>query len=65
MLNSIGPDALRAILEPDLSAAMMFTLVMAVILFAAGARIGHFVFLGVLGIPVPGPVAIWWMRRTE
>ena len=30
----------------------MFTLMMAVILFAAGARIGHFVFLGVLGIPV-------------
>ena len=43
---------LLAVLEPDLSAAMMFTLVMAVILFAAGARIGHFVFLGVLGVPV-------------
>ena len=48
----IGALDLFAVLEPDLSAAMMFTLVMAVILFTAGARIGHFVFLGVLGIPV-------------
>jgi cell division protein FtsW len=48
----VGTLDLFAVLEPDLSAAMMFTLVMAVILFAAGARIGHFVFLGVLGVPV-------------
>ena len=48
----IGALDVIAILEPDLSAAMMFTLMMAVILFAAGARIGHFIFLGVLGIPV-------------
>lgn len=48
----VGALDVLAILEPDLSAAMMFTLVMAVILFAAGARIGHFVFLGILGIPV-------------
>lgn len=48
----VGSLGLLAILEPDLSAAMMFALVMAVILFAAGARIGHFVFLGILGIPL-------------
>jgi cell division protein FtsW len=48
----VGALDLFAVLEPDLSAAMMFTLVMAVILFAAGARIGHFVFLGILGVPV-------------
>lgn len=48
----VGTLDVLAILEPDLSAAMMFTLMMAVILFAAGARIGHFVFLGVLAIPV-------------
>jgi cell division protein FtsW len=48
----VGTLDVIAILEPDLSAAMMFTLVMAVILFAAGARIGHFVFLGIVGIPV-------------
>lgn len=48
----IGLLDLFAVLEPDLSAAMMFTLVMAVILFAAGARIGHFVFLAIVGIPL-------------
>jgi cell division protein FtsW len=48
----VGTLDVLAVLEPDLSAAMMFTLMMAVILFAAGARIGHFVFLAVLGIPV-------------
>lgn len=47
-----GALALLAVLEPDLSAAMMFALVMAIMLFSAGARIGHFVVLGVLAIPV-------------
>lgn len=44
-------DAL-VILEPDLSIAMMYTLVMGIILFAGGVRIGHFVALGILAIPV-------------
>ncbi len=44
-------DAL-AILEPDFSVAVMYTLVMAIILFAGGVRIGHFVALGVIAIPV-------------
>jgi cell division protein FtsW len=44
-------DAL-VILEPDMSVAMMYTLVMGIILFAGGVRIGHFVVLGILGIPV-------------
>jgi cell division protein FtsW len=48
----VGTLDLLAILEPDLSVAMMYTLVMAIILFAGGVRIGHFVALGVLGIPV-------------
>ena len=39
-------------LEPDLSTAMMFTLVMGIVLFAGGVRIGHFVALGVLLIPL-------------
>ncbi|HEX9309523.1 MAG TPA: putative peptidoglycan glycosyltransferase FtsW [Gemmatimonadaceae bacterium] len=41
-----------AMLEPDLSTAMMFTLVMGIILFAGGVRIGHFVALGMLLIPL-------------
>jgi len=39
-------------LEPDVSTAMMFTLVMGIILFAGGVRIGHFVALGVMLIPL-------------
>lgn len=48
----IGLLDLFAILEPDLSTAMMYTLVMGVVLFAGGVRIGHFVALGILGIPL-------------
>jgi len=38
-------------LEPDVSVALFYALVMGVMLFAAGARIGHFVFLGIVGLP--------------
>jgi cell division protein FtsW len=39
-------------LEPDLSVAMMYTLMMGIILFAGGVRIGHFVMLGIIAIPL-------------
>ncbi len=39
-------------LEPDLSVAMMYTLIMGIILFAGGVRIGHFVVLGAIAIPL-------------
>jgi len=48
----IGVLDLLVVLEPDLSVAMMYTLVMGIILFAAGVRIGHFVALGILAVPV-------------
>lgn len=48
----IGLLDLFAVLEPDLSTAMMYTLVMGIILFAGGVRVGHFVALGILCIPV-------------
>src|SRR5256714_722891 len=48
----IGALDVLVMLEPDLSTAMMFTLVMGIILFAGGVRIGHFVALGVLLIPL-------------
>lgn len=48
----VGALAVLAALEPDLSVAMMFFLLMGVVLFAGGVRIGHFIALGVLGIPV-------------
>ena len=48
----IGVLDFLVVLEPDLSVAMMYTLVMGIILFAGGVRIGHFVALGILAIPV-------------
>ena len=48
----IGALDVLVMLEPDLSTAMMFTLVLGIILFAGGVRIGHFVALGVLLIPL-------------
>lgn len=48
----VGALDVLAILEPDLSAAMLYTLVLGVVLFAGGVRIGHFVALGILAIPV-------------
>jgi cell division protein FtsW len=48
----IGSLDVLVMLEPDLSTAMMFTLVMGIILFAGGVRIGHFVALAVLLIPL-------------
>ena len=52
ILLVIGALDLLAILQPDLSVALMFTLTMGIILFSAGARIGHFVVLGIVAIPV-------------
>jgi cell division protein FtsW len=48
----IGALDILVMLEPDLSTAMMFTLVMGLILFTGGVRIGHFVALGVMLIPL-------------
>jgi cell division protein FtsW len=44
-------DVLTAV-EPDLSTAMLYTLVMAIVLFAGGVRIGHFLVLAMLAIPL-------------
>jgi cell division protein FtsW len=48
----IGVLGVLAALEPDLSVAMLYTLVLAVLLFAGGVRIAHFVTLCALAIPV-------------
>ncbi len=52
ILMVIGVLDVLAILQPDLSVALMLTLTMGIILFTAGARIGHFVVLGVIAIPL-------------
>jgi len=37
--------------EPDLSVAMLYALLMAIVLFAGGVRIAHFVLIGALALP--------------
>ncbi len=51
-LTVVGTLAVIAYLEPDLSAAVYFLLLMGVVMFAGGARVGHFVALGILGAPL-------------
>ncbi len=48
----VGFLDLLAFFQPDLSVAMMFTLMMGIILFAAEVRIGHFILLGILAAPL-------------
>lgn len=48
----IGILGITAALEPDISVAMHFVMLMAVILYSGGARIGHFVFLSFASLPV-------------
>jgi cell division protein FtsW len=48
----IGVLDVLAFFQPDLSVAMMYTLLMGIVLFAAGVRVGHFVLLGMLGTPL-------------
>ena len=50
----IGTLSLLAILEPDISVAMMFCLIMAVLLFVGGARVSHFLLFGVVGLLLIG-----------
>lgn len=48
----IGILDVLAILEPDLSVAMLYTLLMALLLWIGGARLSHFIILGALSIPL-------------
>lgn len=46
----IGLVSLLILLEPNLSMAVLVALIGGVVLFTAGAKIGHFMVLGVLGL---------------
>ena len=48
----IGVLDVLAALEPDLSIAMLFTLLMALLLFVGGARLSHFIALGAMCLPL-------------
>jgi cell division protein FtsW len=48
----IGFLAYLVVIEPDLSQALMYMLIMGIVLFAGGVRIGHFVALGIIATPL-------------
>ena len=48
----IGALDLLAALEPDLSVSMLYTLLMALLLFVGGARLSHFIALGAMCLPL-------------
>jgi len=50
----IGPMAGLILLEPDLSTTALTLMLAAIIVFTAGAKIGHFLVLGFLSLP-----AVW------
>lgn len=52
VLVVVLPIAGLIALEPDLSVAVTIVLLAMLVLFAAGARIGHFILLGVLALPL-------------
>lgn len=47
-----GALAVLAILEPDVSVALFYMALMGAMLFVAGARVGHFLLIGLLVTPI-------------
>lgn len=47
-----GALAMLAVLEPDVSVALFYMALMGAMLFIAGARVGHFLLIGILVIPL-------------
>ena len=52
VLVVVVPLSLLVLVEPDLSTAVVIGLLAMIVLFAAGARIGHFLLLGLVAIPL-------------
>jgi cell division protein FtsW len=46
------PLAILVLMEPDMSSAVELALLCGIVLFVAGARIGHFLLLGLVAIPL-------------
>jgi cell division protein FtsW len=54
------PIVLLVLKQPNLSAALLIVLLASLVLFAGGARIGHFILLGLLAVPV-----LWRLIQGE
>jgi len=52
VLVVVVPLTFLVLLEPDLSTAVVIGLLAMIVLFAAGARIGHFILLGLVAMPI-------------
>jgi cell division protein FtsW len=52
VLSIVVPMAVLVLAEPDLSTAVVLVFLAMIVLFAAGARVGHFILLGVVAFPV-------------
>ncbi len=52
-------------LEPDLSTAVLIAAVCVTVVIAAGARLSHFVFLGLLAVPFIAPAVTSGYRRAR
>jgi cell division protein FtsW len=52
VLSIVGPVAILILLEPDLSTAVTIVALAMIVLFTAGARIGHFILLGAAALPL-------------
>ena len=63
----VGWSAVLALiaLEPDVSTTMLVAALGVIIVFAAGARIAHFVFLGILTTPFLAPMVTSGYRRAR
>jgi cell division protein FtsW len=48
----VGPICALVLFEPDLSTAVDIALLAGLVLFVAGARIGHFLLLGLVAVPL-------------
>ncbi len=48
----IGALSVMALREPDVSVALTYCAIMGVLLFVGGARVAHFLFLGMLAVPL-------------
>jgi cell division protein FtsW len=52
VLTVVGPIGVLIMLQPDLSTAVSIPMLAMLVLFVGGARIGHFILLGLLAVPV-------------
>ena len=64
VLVVVVPLSLLVMVEPDLSTAVVIGLLAMIVLFAAGARIGHFILLGLIALYLAAAFVAWMSWYT-